>query len=230
MPRSSSSITAPSGRTGRDARSTPTRGSRSPAPSSSSGTRNSASRSPTTIPAGRRSSSRSAAPASWSTIRTTPRSARRLLASRHWKCVWFDPIVAVFVHDSYAGPVARHTGRLRRPPLPARPGHRASRPAGAPCRGEGLAQLREFLDRPGELPASARLAGPRLRPTDRRDRPRLGGGLEGDRTDRVEPRSDPPSRRPASGWPSTRSSISPPSVPPTPSAGPSSLPRATSWR
>jgi tetratricopeptide (TPR) repeat protein len=24
-----------------------------------------------------------------------------LLASRHWKCVWFDPIVAVFVHDSY---------------------------------------------------------------------------------------------------------------------------------
>ncbi len=28
-----------------------------------------------------------------------------LLASRHWKCVWFDPIVAVFVHDSY--PVTR---------------------------------------------------------------------------------------------------------------------------
>ena len=24
-----------------------------------------------------------------------------LLASRHWKCLWFDPIVAVFVHDSY---------------------------------------------------------------------------------------------------------------------------------
>ncbi len=23
-----------------------------------------------------------------------------LMASRHWKCVWFDPIVAVFVHDS----------------------------------------------------------------------------------------------------------------------------------
>jgi tetratricopeptide (TPR) repeat protein len=31
-----------------------------------------------------------------------------LLASRHWKCVWFDPIVAVFVHDSYA-PVKTHT-------------------------------------------------------------------------------------------------------------------------
>ncbi len=32
----------------------------------------------------------------------------RLLASRHWKCVWFDPIVAVFLHDSYA-PVKTHT-------------------------------------------------------------------------------------------------------------------------
>ena len=34
-----------------------------------------------------------------------PGSGRALLASRHWKCVWFDPIVAVFVHDSY--PVAK---------------------------------------------------------------------------------------------------------------------------
>jgi tetratricopeptide (TPR) repeat protein len=31
-----------------------------------------------------------------------------LLNSRHWKCVWFDPIVAVFVHDSYAEPVEKH--------------------------------------------------------------------------------------------------------------------------
>jgi tetratricopeptide (TPR) repeat protein len=29
-----------------------------------------------------------------------------LMTSRHWKCVWFDPIVAVFVHDSY-GEVVR---------------------------------------------------------------------------------------------------------------------------
>jgi tetratricopeptide (TPR) repeat protein len=28
-----------------------------------------------------------------------------LLASRHWKCVWFDLVAAVFVHDSYAGAV-----------------------------------------------------------------------------------------------------------------------------
>ena len=31
-----------------------------------------------------------------------------LLASRHWKCVWFDPIVAVFVHDSCAEVVENH--------------------------------------------------------------------------------------------------------------------------
>lgn len=28
-----------------------------------------------------------------------------LLASPHWKCVWFDLVAAVFVHDSYAGAV-----------------------------------------------------------------------------------------------------------------------------
>ncbi|MBV8487286.1 MAG: hypothetical protein JO161_03300, partial [Planctomycetaceae bacterium] len=32
-----------------------------------------------------------------------------LMASRHWKCVWFDPIVAVFVHDSYRDIVKTNT-------------------------------------------------------------------------------------------------------------------------
>jgi hypothetical protein len=32
-----------------------------------------------------------------------------LLASRHWKCVWFDPIVAVFVHDSLDELVRSHS-------------------------------------------------------------------------------------------------------------------------
>ncbi|MGC8641156.1 MAG: tetratricopeptide repeat protein, partial [Isosphaeraceae bacterium] len=32
-----------------------------------------------------------------------------LLASRHWKCVWFDPIVAVFVHDSCEEVVKTHS-------------------------------------------------------------------------------------------------------------------------
>jgi hypothetical protein len=32
-----------------------------------------------------------------------------LMASLHWKCVWFDPAVAVFVHDSYASVVKAHT-------------------------------------------------------------------------------------------------------------------------
>jgi tetratricopeptide (TPR) repeat protein len=31
-----------------------------------------------------------------------------LLGSQHWRCVWFDPIVAVFVHDSYGGIVKAH--------------------------------------------------------------------------------------------------------------------------
>jgi tetratricopeptide (TPR) repeat protein len=31
-----------------------------------------------------------------------------LLASPHWRCVWFDAIAAVFVHDSYASVVKEH--------------------------------------------------------------------------------------------------------------------------
>lgn len=31
-----------------------------------------------------------------------------LLADAHWRCVWFDPIVSVFVHDSAAEAVRRH--------------------------------------------------------------------------------------------------------------------------
>jgi tetratricopeptide (TPR) repeat protein len=31
-----------------------------------------------------------------------------LLTSRHWRCVWFDPIVSLFVHDSYAKVVQDH--------------------------------------------------------------------------------------------------------------------------
>lgn len=32
-----------------------------------------------------------------------------LMASQHWRCVWFDPIAAVFVHDAYKGVVQAHT-------------------------------------------------------------------------------------------------------------------------
>ena len=34
--------------------------------------------------------------------------AATLLTSRHWRCVWFDPIVSLFVHDSYARVVRSH--------------------------------------------------------------------------------------------------------------------------
>ena len=35
-------------------------------------------------------------------------AAATLLASRHWRCVWFDPVASVFVHDAYAGAVLTH--------------------------------------------------------------------------------------------------------------------------
>ncbi len=39
--------------------------------------------------------------------RNAPLSAT-LLSSRHWRCVWFDPIASVFVHDSLAKVVQAH--------------------------------------------------------------------------------------------------------------------------
>jgi tetratricopeptide (TPR) repeat protein len=36
------------------------------------------------------------------------RIGARLLASRHWKCVWFDPIVSVFVHTTYADVIMKY--------------------------------------------------------------------------------------------------------------------------
>jgi tetratricopeptide (TPR) repeat protein len=47
-----------------------------------------------------------------------------MLASEHWRCAWFDPIVAVFVHDSADGAVRRHlvdfTARHFRPDAASR--------------------------------------------------------------------------------------------------------------
>ncbi len=31
-----------------------------------------------------------------------------MLTARHYRCVWFDPVAALFVHDSYAGAVGAH--------------------------------------------------------------------------------------------------------------------------
>ena len=71
-----------------------------------------------------------------------------LLASRHWKCVWFDPIVAVFVHDSYREIVENEHGRLRRAPFPARSRDRASRPAALLAAAKGLRNYVNFsIDR-----------------------------------------------------------------------------------
>ena len=87
-----------------------------------------------------------------------------LLASRHWKCVWFDPIVAVFVHDSGTQGGRGARGRFRGSPFPARRGPPSlTAPAALRRRGERGAQLSEFLDRPGRARPAAGLAGPGLR-------------------------------------------------------------------
>ncbi len=41
-------------------------------------------------------------------MNTTGRSARHLLRSDRWRCVWFDAIAAVFVHDSAGAVVQEH--------------------------------------------------------------------------------------------------------------------------
>ena len=46
-----------------------------------------------------------AARSSSRTISTIRRSARTLFRSDHWRCVWFDAIAAVFVHDSFGSEV-----------------------------------------------------------------------------------------------------------------------------
>ena len=65
-----------------------------------------------------------------------------LLASRHWKCVWFDPIVARLRSRLLPGGQDPH-GRFRSTPFPARPGDRASRSRCAPGRRE---RLRNYLN------------------------------------------------------------------------------------
>ncbi len=49
-----------------------------------------------------------------------------LLQSDHWRCMWFDAIAAVFVHDSSGAAVRGHR-RFRRSSFPARSGEAAAR-------------------------------------------------------------------------------------------------------
>ena len=43
------------------------------------------------------------------TISTIPKIVATLLRSDHWRCVWFDAIAAVFVHDSFRTEVRADT-------------------------------------------------------------------------------------------------------------------------
>ena len=123
MPRSSSITTA------RSARFTPIRGWKSPAPTSFAAT-SSLARIRKDKPGWEAELAEMGRPVILSTITTIPRSARRSFGSDHWRCVWFDAIAAVFVHDSFR-PGAGGSRRFRGPAFPAGPdrGSRVTAPS-----------------------------------------------------------------------------------------------------
>ena len=126
---------------------------------------------------------------SWSTTNTAGPIGATLLGDDHWRCVWFDPIAAVFVHDSATRgrPSARR--RLRGASLPAgagRQARKASRSGWPPPRrcavyadGDPVASRRTGL--------AARLARPGRVPGHPPRRARLGRRLEDARPDRALP-------------------------------------------
>ena len=114
----------------------------------------------------------------------------------HWRCVWFDPIVALFVHRSYTSAVAAHgvdLGARHFAPDPA------TDPHGLP---RGLARLgRRPSGSMPRLPPVARAAGPgaaaraarsRSRPSRPACRSRRARRLEAPRQAGDGPRADRP--------------------------------------
>ena len=101
-----------------------------------------------------------------------------LLGSRHWKCVWFDPMVAVFVHDSYASVVAGHTvdfaARHFRPEPATEPHGFAALLASA----KGVRNYLNFSMTRGSVQPPLIVAGPGLRAAADRHGARLGRRLE----------------------------------------------------
>ena len=76
--------------------------------------------------AGTATSTLPSGPRSWWAMPTDAVLGASILANPGWRCVWFDPIVAVYVPRSYASVVAaprcrsrwRGTSRATRPPIP----------------------------------------------------------------------------------------------------------------
>jgi tetratricopeptide (TPR) repeat protein len=66
-----------------------------------------------------------------------------LMANPHWRCVWFDPIVALFVHDSYAKVVKQHSVDFGARHFLADP---ATEPQGIPALLASAKGLRNYLN------------------------------------------------------------------------------------
>jgi tetratricopeptide (TPR) repeat protein len=66
-----------------------------------------------------------------------------LLSDPHWRCVWFDPIAAVFVHDSYADAVAEHEVDFAARHFEPEP---ASEPHGLPALNAAARGLRNYVN------------------------------------------------------------------------------------
>ncbi len=65
-----------------------------------------------------------------------------LMASDHWRCVWFDAIAAVFVHDSLRDDCPEGCRRFRRPAFPSRSFGRVAGGLRAGSLGQGIPKLR----------------------------------------------------------------------------------------
>ena len=114
-----------------------------------------------------------------------------LLTHPRWRCVWFDPIAAIFVHEAYAGVTQSYTvdfaARHFRPEREDDPKGAAALFASA----KGVAQLRRRYragSRASGPGAADGLAGPRPCAARARDRTRFRRRLEGARPARTEPR------------------------------------------
>ena len=119
-----------------------------------------------------------------------------LFRSAHWRCVWFDPIVAVFVHDSSASVVNAHAVDFAARHFRPDPGRGFAQPRRAEGFGQGVPELC-----PGRFPARRRAGPAVLLARCRRCQARLAPGsrlvrrLETPGPDRVVP-GFPIDRRP----------------------------------
>ena len=129
---------------------------------------------------------------SWPIMNTTASIGATLLQSNHWRCVWFDAIAAVFVHDSYTAVIQAHAVDFA-----ARHFRPDSRPNATPDMAEQVASANAYRK---YLMTLSRLAPVQAQPlvwlgldharSILRQEPGLIRGLEKPGPDRAEPRRD----------------------------------------